>query len=141
MNWGTKLVLGMLLFMGFIITLGVMMIRSESDDLVEQNYYEKGLDYDTEYAKKQRTVNDSAAPQLHMLSKELELIFKQPSSGTINFRHASDKRKDTAVNFDTEQSTEALIVLDKLDKGQWHVVIDWQSAGNEYLYESDLQLK
>ena len=60
MNWGTKLVIGMGLFMAFIITLVVFMMRSGSDDLVDKDYYQKGIEYDKEYTRKNQVQQDQA---------------------------------------------------------------------------------
>ena len=60
MNWGTKLVIGMLSFMSFIVVLGVLMIGSTPDPLVDEDYYEKGLNYDQEMKlKKNQEARDS----------------------------------------------------------------------------------
>lgn len=52
MNWGTKLIIGMALFMAFIIGLAVFMLNSNADPLVDKDYYEKGLKYDELKGKK-----------------------------------------------------------------------------------------
>jgi hypothetical protein len=59
MNWGTKLIIGMLSFMSFIIVLAVLMITSKPDPLVDEDYYEKGLNYDSEVQRMERMKKDS----------------------------------------------------------------------------------
>ena len=43
-NWGTKLVFFALLFMTFIVVLVVRIMRTDMP-MVEDDYYEKGLNY------------------------------------------------------------------------------------------------
>ena len=43
-NWGTKLVIAIILFMGFIFVL-VYLSTQNTIDLVERDYYPKGLKY------------------------------------------------------------------------------------------------
>lgn len=59
MNWGTKLVIGMLTFMSFIVVLGILMFRSTPDPLVDEDYYEKGLNYDLEMKRMEKLKADS----------------------------------------------------------------------------------
>lgn len=61
MNWGTKIIIGMVSFMAFIIVLGILMIRSNPDPLVDEDYYEKGLNYDQEIKRMEKVKQDSIA--------------------------------------------------------------------------------
>ncbi|WP_256004617.1 MULTISPECIES: FixH family protein [Pedobacter] len=61
MNWGSKIIIGMALFMSFIILLGIMMVRSTPDPLVDEDYYEKGLNYDQELRVKQHRLDSIRA--------------------------------------------------------------------------------
>ncbi|RZM29342.1 MAG: hypothetical protein EOO88_05320 [Pedobacter sp.] len=61
MNWGTKIIIGMAVFMAFILVLGIFMIRSNPDPLVDEDYYEKGLNYDQELKRMEEIKKDSIA--------------------------------------------------------------------------------
>jgi len=45
-NWGGKIVLALALFMALIISFGVYMVSQDTDTLVAEDYYERGLNYD-----------------------------------------------------------------------------------------------
>ncbi|MBC7759176.1 MAG: FixH family protein, partial [Phormidesmis sp. FL-bin-119] len=63
MNWGTKLTIGMVLFMGFIIILVILMIKPhKADSLIDNDYYEKGQTYDTDYNARRDAKNDDMLP-------------------------------------------------------------------------------
>ncbi|MGI4729762.1 MAG: FixH family protein, partial [Janthinobacterium lividum] len=85
MNWGTKLVIGMAVFMAFIIGLGLMMVTSKSDDLVDANYYENGLKYDRDYNRKEQVLKDHAQPEININPESLILKFTQPATGKLRF--------------------------------------------------------
>lgn len=70
MNWGTKLIIGMASFMAFIIVLGTLMITSKSDPLVDEDYYEKGLNYDTEIKRLEKVKQDSVAASKEITNHE-----------------------------------------------------------------------
>jgi len=46
MNWGTKIVIALASFMALIVSFGVYMVSSDTDSLVAEDYYERGLNYD-----------------------------------------------------------------------------------------------
>lgn len=46
MNWGVKIVIALALFMALIVSFGVYMVSKDTDSLVAEDYYERGLNYD-----------------------------------------------------------------------------------------------
>lgn len=46
MNWGTKIALALALFMALIVSFGIYMVSKDTDSLVAEDYYERGLNYD-----------------------------------------------------------------------------------------------
>jgi len=137
MNWGTKLVIGMALFMSFIITLAVLMIRSDSDDLVDTNYYEKGIEYNKDYDRKNQLIKDKAEPEI-IVKDNLTIIFKSPAIGSIRFLHPSDKTKDSTMNINSGTGTQVDFPLESFRKGHWKVSIEWKSNGKSYLYDKNI---
>lgn len=137
MNWGTKLVIGMALFMSFIITLAVLMIRSDSDDLVDTNYYEKGIEYDKDYVRKNQLIKDNAEPEISV-NDQLTIIFKSPAMGSIRFIHPSDKTKDSTMNINSGTGLQVDFPLDGLRKGHWKIYLEWESNGKSYIFEKNI---
>lgn len=137
MNWGTKLVLGMGLFMAFIITLVVIMFRSNSDDLVDSNYYEKGIEYDKDYIRKNQVVKDKAEPEI-IVNEDLKIVFKSPVSGTIRFIHPSDKSNDRTMQINSGAANEIRLPLNNFTKGHWKIILEWESSGKSYLYDKSI---
>lgn len=137
MNWGTKLCIGLGLFMSFIITLAVLMMRSSSDDLVESDYYEKGIAYDQDYNRKKQVETDHAQPKLEIKDHVLQVTFMQPAVGQVRFKHSSDKKFDTRKDFQS-QGNQAEISLEGIRSGQWRLIFEWQSEGKDYLFEKEM---
>lgn len=138
MNWGTKLVIAMALFMGFIIALSTKMIFSGKDDLVEKDYYEKGLNYDHDYSRKKNTEQDDAEPKIEIGLSSIRLTFKDPSVGTVKFTHAKDRRLDRVFRIDTEDGTAAGIERSQIAHGYWRLTFEWQSKGKQYMFEKGI---
>lgn len=141
MNWGTKLVIGMAIFMAFIIGLGLIMVNSKSDDLVDANYYEDGLKYDRDYNRKEQVLKDHAEPEININPENLSLKFAQPATGKIRFVHNSDKKLDAAMEFKSEANNEVSIPLQNMAKGSWHLILEWKSEGKAYLFDKEILIK
>lgn len=140
MNWGTKLMIGMGLFMAFIIALGTLMIRSKSDALVDSNYYERGIRYDEDYQKKEQVKKDHAEPGLAISNTIVALSFKKPATGTVRMMRPADKRLDRTEPFKTNAQQQLEIPLQHFTKGRWKIELEWQSEGKSYLYEKEINL-
>lgn len=132
MNWGKGIILGMIVFMGFIISLVVFMIRS-SDDNYDKDYYEKGINYNQEFKEKQQVIEDSIIPQLNLSNQVLDIKFKQAEKGIIYLKRPSNGNLDRQLNFVGKQ---VYIPLNKLKKGHWQIVINWHWHQKKYYYES-----
>lgn len=137
MNWGTKLVIGMGLFMAFIITLVVFMMRSDSDDLVDKDYYQKGIEYDKEYARKNQVQQDNAEPEIYV-GDSLKIVFKKPATGSVRFLHPSDKKNDRTLNMETSKNNVFVLPLNETSKGHWKLILEWKSKGKDYLFEKNI---
>ncbi|HWK59311.1 MAG TPA: FixH family protein [Parapedobacter sp.] len=46
MNWGIKIVIALASFMVLIVSFGIYMVSTDTDSLVAEDYYERGLNYD-----------------------------------------------------------------------------------------------
>ncbi|MGI4020016.1 MAG: FixH family protein [Janthinobacterium lividum] len=141
MNWGTKLAIAMTVFIAFIIGLGLMMVNSKSDELVDANYYENGLKYDRDYNRKEQVLKDHAEPQISISPENLSLKFIHPSTGKIKLIRTADKKMDAVLPFKTNADNEVSVPLQNIAKGSWHLLADWQSEGKAYLFEKEILLK
>ncbi|MES2062415.1 MAG: FixH family protein [Bacteroidota bacterium] len=139
MNWGKGLVIGMLLFIAFIVSMSCYMFSMPADDYDHQ-YYEKGLNFNKEYAKEQQVVTDKAQPVIKQFNGELSIEFKQPAIGTIRLINPLGKSKDLVFPLNTENEANASIPLNKLSTGRWAIRIDWNSGNKGYLYQQDLYI-
>jgi hypothetical protein len=140
MNWGTKIIIGMLSFMTFIVVLAVLMFRSDSDALVETNYYEKGLNYDEEYAAKTQVGKDQASPEVTINSRGISIIFKTSAKGQLKLTRNDSKSSDTTVRFITKTG-KLNLDISKLAKGRWHMITSWENPeGIKYLKDEEVQL-
>ncbi|MES2455900.1 MAG: FixH family protein [Bacteroidota bacterium] len=142
MNWGAKIVIGMGIFMSFIVVLIVLMFRSETDALVENDYYEKGLKYNSAYALKEQVIKDQAAPEIKLAADSMIIKFKTQASGSLTLMRTADKHLDKNLRFETDSLRELSLATGPLSKGQWRLILQWSnSAGTIYLDEREVMLR
>lgn len=140
MNWGVKLMIGMLCFMSFIIVLAVKMINSKTDALVDNDYYEKGLAYDKDYNRKEQVKIDGAAPKIEVKNGYVVLTFKDKAVGEAKLIRNSDKRLDRKIMISTDTLNSVKIPAVELEKGRWRLIISWTTDGKAYLDEQEVMV-
>lgn len=142
MNWGTKIVLGMAAFMLFIISMVVYMFKTHGNDaLVEDDYYEKGINYDKEYDAKSNTLNDDAAPVIKISKSQLILQLKDAADYQLTLMRPSEAKKDVTSKGKTIGDAN-LIIIDaaRLDKGLWSLKLEWHAKGKDYLFVKEITI-
>ncbi|WP_069659883.1 FixH family protein [Arcticibacter eurypsychrophilus] len=142
MNWGTKLVIALGLFISFIVVLSTKMIFSDKDDLVESDYYEKGLSYDLDYNRARNVAIYHAEPTITLgINKSIDIQFKKQATGTIKFLHASNKKLDRLYQVNTDADGNAALSLKDLSNGYWHAVLEWKSDNTSYLFKKKMHIQ
>lgn len=142
MNWGTKLVLGMALFMSFIVGMVVYMFKHHGNDaLVEEDYYEKGINYDKEYDAKSNTLNDDATPEVKLSQSKLIIQLKDAGDYELTLMRPSAKEKDIKSNGKTIGIKNLIIIeTGSLDKGLWSLKLQWRSNSKDYMFTKDITI-
>lgn len=140
-NWGTGLVIGMLLFIGFILFLVIKMTTNEAlnHDLVTEDYYNKELRYQEEIDA-EKNMNDFKE-NIHgekiadgWLLKFPKEIDASKIKGTVFLFRPSNKKLD--FDFPIELSSSNLLIPDeRLLDGRWNITIDWSYNNKNYLYK------
>lgn len=144
MNWGKALAVGMVVFIAFIVAMGVMMFRS-TDALKEDNYYEKGLQHDEMYERLQnnRNLPGNVEAAFSADGKELQINFPRvplPLRAEIALIKPDDKRQDKKALIEIAEggSLNRMIEVEQLSLGMWQVQMNWQSADKKYYFETRL---
>lgn len=140
MNWGTKIIIGMVTFMVFIVALVLIMFNSRKDALVENDYYEKGINYNEVYNRKELAHTDHVLPEISVTGKYILLTFKEKANGTLALMRTADKTMDRSIKFDTNINHQLIVPLAKLNPGPWRMIVEWQSNEKSYMYEQEIIL-
>ncbi|MET4082857.1 hypothetical protein ABIB40_002821 [Pedobacter sp. UYP30] len=142
MNWGTKIVIGLVTFMLFITSLVVYMFYVHGrDPLIEENYYEKGINYDTEYKAQQNVLNDDAKPKITVSAGQIVIEIKDSATYNLVLMRPSSSADDVKLKGSTAGSSNFIVVdKTKMAKGLWFLNLQWRSANKDYLYKNTITL-
>ena len=127
------------LFMLFIIFMCVKMFRLPADEY-DHRYYEKGLNFDKDYAKEKQVAADKAQPQIRVSGKAVNIIFTGQASGTARFVRPSSEALDKTFAIHTQAERSIMLPVGSLAKGRWRIVLEWESGHKNYLYEKEVDL-
>lgn len=146
MNWGRAITIVIILFMGFIVTMGVMMMRS-SEGLDEANYYEKGLEHDAKLQSLENSRNLTQPVRFDYLPANAQLRIEFPALAVgadvkLQMFRPDNAKLDKTLQFNVEDSSELIQVLDLSDlhRGKWNIRMNWSVSGTAYFDEYSLFL-
>jgi hypothetical protein len=135
MNWGTKIFLTLAIFVIGMVMAGVYMVSQNKDTLEDEDYYERGIQYDEVYQRRQILENRQATPDVQIVQNTLVIDFKETgNAGSVRFRRSSNSALDTEIPFDVAGKSLQLS-LDSLAQGAWTIELIWKSNGHAYQFE------
>jgi hypothetical protein len=142
-NWGTGIVVAIVLFMAFILSFVYRSLTPEySHELVSEDYYKDELHYQKEIDKLNNALNLDKNISLHVSGKGITIVFPKDKdfnkiSGTISFQRMSNSKLDFSqeINLSNHQ---VFIPENKLVTGKWEVKIDWIYMKEEYLLKESI---
>ena len=141
-NWGTGLVIAMILFIGFIMFFVISISTNEDldHDLVTPDYYNKELHYQEEIDAESNlkelssTINGEKVEGGWLLTFPKEI---DPSKikGTVYLYRPSNKKLDFDLPI-VLSGLKLLIPDDRLVEGRWNIALDWEYKNKRYLYKN-----
>jgi hypothetical protein len=140
-NWGTGIVVAMIVFMSFIVTLVVIMSGS-GDGLEESGYYEKGNRHDEKLEAMQNAANLGAVLEIKWLpaARSVSIDFgtgNAPDSGSVLLKRPSDLRLD--FNQSLRSGIDSQVVSwEGRQSGLWNVECSWHQQGKRYFKAQQL---
>jgi hypothetical protein len=128
-NWGGKLLLIALMFMLFVVSMVVVISRQDMP-LVEQDYYERSLNYQKEI---DNHANIDTSVQVNLVSTNLEVSSSTYLSGVkVKFYRPSNPELDKIFVIDILAGKKEVYDLSHLYSGKWVLSVVWMNADKEY---------
>jgi len=143
-NWGIGIVIGMVLFISFIMVMVIIMITDEKYDhqMVTDSYYEKGMVYQEEIDAETNTKSLSSDLMIQKTELGWLLVFPQEINqslvnGSIEMYRPSNEKLDFSMPLQL-QGNQMLIPKEKLIEGQWKISVYWKMGNKPFLYKKEL---
>lgn len=136
MNWGKGIVIGLVVFVVFITTMGIKMFGQPDD--VDHQYYEKGLEFDADYNREKQVMTDGLQPTISFTDNLMRVKFARPLRCKITLMRPSDRRMDKTINLASNTDNIIDISTAHLSKGPWQLTFEWADHHKKYLYNQEV---
>ena len=143
-NWGTGIVIGIVVFVVISITMTVIFMTQDVS-LVSDNYYEKSLSYQDEIDKQSRTKSLDEQVKINFNREVVNIslpstYLNKDISGEIFFYRPSNPKLDFALPLQLVEGSQN-IPVERLEKGFWRIRLNWTMEGNGYYNERAITIE
>jgi len=144
-NWGTKLLIAMILFMVLLLTF-VFLSARQTFHLVEKDYYPQALEYQGKIGKTNNAKALDDQVKIDNRDKFILLTFQsffEPSeiTGEVVFYRPSDKGSDIVYQIKPDITGRQFFDVSKMLKGKYVIKVDYKVNGIEYFQEETVFVK
>ena len=140
-NWGTAIVIAMVLFMVFILQFVYRSVTVDkySHELVSDDYYKDELYYQREIDKMNNASQLEENVHIKRVKEGFQITFpanmnSDRISGMIYFQRPSNKNLDFKEKIIVTESKQ-LVTHTNIVTGKWKVKVDWNYNDKEYLFK------
>jgi nitrogen fixation protein FixH len=145
MHWGKGILISIIIFLAGTAFMIVIAVNSPTD-LVVKNYYEKGVKYQEQIDRINRT--NALSEQADIKFTGRGLFIRLPKNfppekinGEVLFYRPSNAGEDWKVPLSVDSSGTVLISTDRLEKGFWKAELNWSSEGKDYFKETSFTIR
>ncbi len=143
-TWGTKLVIFMAMFMGFIILMAVRMMK-EDISLIQTDYYEKGENYQA-IIDENKGADSIINFQFIQSSMESILAIKNLkinpiSNAKLQLIYLANKVNDKEFDVQITDTITTKFDLSNFEKGNWIARLNWNDKNGKHYSEKNFKLQ
>lgn len=139
-NWGTGLVIGMVLFISFILYFVIQIMTDEQHDydLVTEDYYSREMVYQEELDAESNSFQLKNNIKGKRTSEGWVLTFPEEFdvskiSGTVSMYRPSNKKLDFDLPIELH-GNQFVIPDSKLVSGRWNTIVNWKYEGKSFRF-------
>ena len=141
-NWGTGITIAIILMISGMLTL-VYVATRQNFDLVEKDYYQKGINFQEQIESRRHTLDLEEQPELwvenNLISLEFPNLFiDQILEGKIHFYSSVNADYDLIVDLKLNEEMKQTINIDKLKKGRYTIKLNWTADHIDYYLEKNI---
>lgn len=141
MSWGTKIAIAYGSFVVMILFF-LFVASKQTNDLVEDHYYEKELEYQGLLDAGRNLEHLQVKPALLYEEAQLRItipdgLFDQLNSGKIEFIRMSDSKADIRIDFNVDSKGSFVIPRSMFEPGLYRLRINWKNRDIPYLHHEN----
>ena len=140
-GWGIAIFYGIFL----IFAIGSALYTFTLDYfLVSENYYQEGIEYQSQIDKVKRTTELEESVQWLYDPINQVVKFQYPlkiSSGKVVFYRPSNSNLDRYVKIDSDRNSQQIVNVKNWRKGFWKIKVDWEMNDEKYYNEGSIDIK
>lgn len=144
-NWGTGIVIALIVMVSGMIVLVSIAVRQDYD-LVDNDYYQKSINYQQHIEKVRNNEALAEKIQLNQSADTLKITFPnlgnvEEYSGEIHFYSPVAEKRDLTLKVKPDSGFSQIINLKSLEKGRYQVKIDWSVGKVSYYQEEEITVR
>lgn len=137
-TWGHGIVVALGCFMIFILSL--VIFAGDMGEMMEDNYYEKTVNYQDDIDAAKRANNLEKQPQIILQANGIKFYFPDSvDEGQILLRRLENSEFDILEPIKLNSRNEQLIHSVNLIDGEYDVRLSWKKNQQDYLIKSQLK--
>jgi nitrogen fixation protein FixH len=138
------------LYGGFVLfILGLVAFASyQRFDLVDPDYYQRGLEYEQQIDKLNRTAGPDNQTTITYRRTDATILLTfsarfpaEAITGTATLYRPSNSSWDQVIPLHVDADHMQAIPAEKLAKGRWRIKIDWKAGDSSYFTEDIIDLE
>lgn len=140
MNWGKGITIFLVVFIGFITTLAVVLMRANTE-LVSDDYYIKEIKYGDEIIAEQNAINSGALLETEVTSSGLFIRLKKnelPEEIQIQLMRGNNQEQDIVFNSD---GPSAFVDKNDLVAGKYKLTVTWMINNKPYQLKKEVWIQ
>ncbi len=143
-NWGTGIVLALVIMVSGMTYLVSIAVRQDYD-LVDNDYYQKSVNYQQHIEKVKNTEALADKIVFKQSADILEVTFpdlsgNQEYKGEIHFYSPVQEKRDMTLKVKPDSGRTQIIDLGKLKSGRYQIKIDWSANKVDYYQEEEISV-
>lgn len=144
-NWGTGIVIAMIVMVSGMIFLVSIALRQDYD-LVEDDYYQKSVDYQQHIDEVKNTESLAEKIKFEQSGDSLKMTFPQLAvardySGEIHFYSPVEADLDETIKLNVDDRFCQSVSLKGLKSGRYTVKIGWTADTKSYYQEQEITVE
>lgn len=137
MNWGKGIALFLVLFIGFILTLAIILMQANTD-LVGEDYYKKEIAYEDEIVAESNAKLSDAKIETEISEDGLFIHIKNvesPQDVKIHLLRGNNQELDISM---PGKGAATFIERSELKEGKYILTTTWEKDGKSYQIKKDI---